>query len=86
MLTKERLKESESLVTNPQSHLQSRRWLFFPDRNPYAERISEIMGGNVLKLRSEELLEIGEARGDARRLVDNIETLVQTLVKPIEEV
>ena len=44
------------------------------------------MGGNVLKLRSEELLEIGEARGDARRLVDNIETLVQTLVKPIEEV
>ncbi len=37
-----------------------------PEDNEIRKGLGEIMGGKILKLRSEELLELGEARGEAR--------------------
>ena len=37
-----------------------------PEDNEIRKGLGEIMGGKILKLRSEELLELGEARGAAR--------------------
>ena len=37
-----------------------------PKDNEIRKGLGEIMGGKILKLRSEELLELGEARGEAR--------------------
>ena len=37
-----------------------------PEDNEIRKGLGEIMGGKILKLRSEELLEQGEARGEAR--------------------
>ena len=37
-----------------------------PEDNEIRKGLGEIMGGKILKLRSEELLALGEARGEAR--------------------
>ena len=38
-----------------------------PKDNEIRKGLGEIMGGKILKLRSEELLELGEARGGSQR-------------------
>lgn len=51
------------------------------------------MGGKILKLKSEELYELGEANGEARgeargkakTLVENVDTLMKSLSKTLEE-
>ena len=37
-----------------------------PKNNTIKKGLSDVMGGKILKLRSEELLELGEARGEAQ--------------------
>ena len=47
-----------------------------PEDNEIRKGLGEIMGGKILKLRSEELLEQGEARGEARGRIDAIQNMM----------
>ena len=47
-----------------------------PKDNDIRKGLGEIMGGKILKLRSEELLEQGEARGEARGRIDAIQNMI----------
>ena len=47
-----------------------------PEDNEIKKGLGEIMGGKILKLRSEELLEQGEARGEARGRIDAIQNMI----------
>ena len=47
-----------------------------PEDNEIRKGLGEIMGGKILKLRSEELLEQGEARGEARGRIDAIQNMI----------
>lgn len=44
-----------------------------PDNNPVKERMEDVMGGKILKLRSEELIEEGMARGVAQGMAQGAE-------------
>jgi len=48
-----------------------------PEDNAIRKGLGEIMGGKILKLRSEELLEQGEARGEARGRIDAIQNMIK---------
>ena len=48
-----------------------------PEDNEIRKGLGEIMGGKILKLRSEELLEQGEARGEARGRIDAIQNMIK---------
>ena len=48
-----------------------------PKDNDIRKGLGEIMGGKILKLRSEELLEQGEARGEARGRIDAIQNMIK---------
>ncbi len=50
-----------------------------PENNEIRKGLGEIMGGKILKLRSEELLEQGEARG---RLQDYVKAGLPDYMKP----
>ena len=48
-----------------------------PEDNAIRKGLGEIMGGKILKLRSEELLEQGEAIGEARGRIDAIQNMIK---------
>ena len=48
-----------------------------PEDNAIRKGLGEIMGGKILKLRSEELLEQSEARGEARGRIDAIQNMIK---------
>lgn len=61
-----------------------------PDCNPIKERLGEIMGGQVLKLRSEELIEQGIEQGIERGIERGIEQGIeqgvnQTLYSSVQD-
>ena len=59
------------------SEKEQKSHLYIPEDNAIRKGLGEIMGGKILKLRSEELLEQGEARGEARGRIDAIQNMIK---------
>ena len=74
--TVDRIFEKRLLILLPYHILRYEHFLKHNGTNAIRKGLGEIMGGKILKLRSEELLEQGEARGEARGRIDAIQNMI----------